>query len=148
MLNRALTFSLIGGTLLTSAALAQTTPPSSTGSTASPAGPTQFLTQEKAGEWRAAKLKGVKVYNNDHQRVGEIRDVLVDPAGKIDAVVIGVGGFLGIHEHDVAVPFDQLSWVQPKTPAGASMPRPYPDRVVINMSKDRLKAAPEFHYAS
>lgn len=147
MAKRAFVFALIGATLLTTAALAQTTnPPSSGGTMSASAGAAGFLTQEKAGEWRASKLRGVKVYNNDHQSVGKIREVLVDRDGKIDAVVIGVGGVLGIDEHDVALPFDQLSWVNPQSRNGRTLPRAYPDHAVLNLNTDQLKAAPEFHY--
>ena len=105
------------------------------------------MTQEKAGEWRASKLKGVEVYNNNHERIGEIRDVLVDGDGKVDSVVIGIGGFLGLDEHDVALRFDQISWVDSTSRNGAEMPRAYPDHAVVKMTKDQLKAFPQFHYA-
>ena len=143
MLTRALAFPLVGAMLLTSAAFAQTTGPFSNQKVSAPTGPTEFLTQEKAGQWRASKLKGVEVYNDHHQRVGEIRDVLVDRDGKIDAVVIGVGGFLGLDEHDVALRFDQITWEQ----RNGDMPRAYPDHAVVKMTKDQLLAFTEFHYA-
>jgi len=104
--------------------------------------------QEKAGQWRASKLDGLKVYSNNDQRVGEIRELLVGKDGHVDGVVIGTGGFLGLHEHDVAVPFDQVTWIgQPQSRAGEEMPRPYPDHAAVNMTKDQLLAAPEFKYA-
>ncbi|MGT2478784.1 PRC-barrel domain-containing protein (plasmid) [Methylobacterium oryzae CBMB20] len=46
----------------------------------------------------------------DHVGVGKIEDVLVDGGGQVRAVVIGVGGFLGIGEKSVALPFDQIAW--------------------------------------
>jgi len=60
--------------------------------------------------WRASKLVGVNVYNEKNDKIGDISEVLVDQDGKVDAVVIGVGGFLGIGQHDVAVPFSALQW--------------------------------------
>ena len=120
-------------TLLSSTAWAQTNPPapsSSPPNTAAPAQSGQFLTQEKPGQWRASKLKGLDVYNNSNEKIGDIREVLLDQSGKAEAVVIGVGGFLGIGERDVALPFSEIKFVdQPRTasatdtrPAGANAP--------------------------
>jgi PRC-barrel domain len=77
----------------------------------------------------------------------------VDKSGKVEAVVIGVGGFLGVGEHDVAVPSNQLRWMDERpgsTGAGSrtdSTARSYPDHAVLNMTKEQLKAAPQFKYA-
>jgi sporulation protein YlmC with PRC-barrel domain len=110
--------------------LAQTSPsttaPAPAGSTTAPAtttqgsqmsqgssmqsGSIQYITQSKADMWRASKLEGVNVYNQNNERIGEVDDVLVDKQGKVEAVVIGVGGFLGIGERRVAVPFNALQW--------------------------------------
>ena len=57
---------------------------------------TNFMTQEGSGMWRASKLSGVAIYGPDNRKVGNISDVLMDHSGKATAVVIGVGGFLGI----------------------------------------------------
>src|SRR6476620_6621932 len=56
----------------------------------------KFITQEKPDQWRASKLVGVNVYNQNNDKIGDISEVIVDKSGKADAVVIGVGGFLGI----------------------------------------------------
>src|SRR3954463_3849458 len=118
-------------TILSSTVWAQTNPPapsSTPPTTAAPAQSGQFLTQEKPGQWRASKLKGLDVYNNSNEKIGDIREVLLNRDGKVEAVVIGVGGFLGLGEHDVAVPFSEVKFVdQPRTsntsenrPAGAN----------------------------
>jgi sporulation protein YlmC with PRC-barrel domain len=65
----------------------------------------------KQGEWRGSKLTGLTVYNNNDERVGDINELIVGRDGKIDSIVLGVGGFLGIGEHDVAVPFGQVKFV-------------------------------------
>src|SRR3954451_12095461 len=121
-------------TLLSATAWAQTNPPAPSSppanTAAAPAQSGQFLTQEKPGQWRASKLKGLDVYNNSNEKIGDIREVLLDQSGKAEAVVIGVGGFLGIGERDVAVPFSEIKFVdQPRTasatdtrPAGANAP--------------------------
>jgi sporulation protein YlmC with PRC-barrel domain len=70
-----------------------------------------WMTQEQPGQWRASKLEGLDVYNNNNEKVGDISEVLVDQSGKIQAVVIGVGGFLGIGEKNVAIPYDQVQWM-------------------------------------
>src|SRR5947209_19201525 len=70
----------------------------------------KFVTQEKSDQWRASKLVGVNVYNQNNDKIGDIREVIVDKSGKADAVVIGVGGFLGIGEKDIAVSFAVLNW--------------------------------------
>ena len=73
-------------------------------------GQIRYLTQNRRDLWRASKLEGVDVYNDRNEKIGDISEVLVDRQGKVEAVVIGVGGFLGLGQRDVAVPFDQLRW--------------------------------------
>lgn len=63
------------------------------------------------GDWRTSKLVGLNVYNNENESIGSINDLLTDKSGNIKAVVIGVGGFLGVGEHLVAVAFDQIKFV-------------------------------------
>ena len=75
---------------------------------APPAG--QFIDRQSVDEWRAPKLVGVDVYGPDNKAIGKIKDILMSHDGKAQAVVIGVGGFLGIGEKDVAVPFESVHW--------------------------------------
>jgi sporulation protein YlmC with PRC-barrel domain len=115
MLKQHLAACLVGTALATSSAFAQTssTPPS----------PGQFITQQSPGQWRASKLVGVDVYGTDNAKVGDVREVLLNRDGAAEAVVIGVGGFLGIGEKDVAVPFKALEWVtEPRTTATSTLP--------------------------
>jgi putative membrane protein len=65
------------------------------------------LTQESPNQWRTSKLAGVAVCGPEKEEVGKITDVLLSKDGKAEFIVIGVGGFLGIGEKDVVVPFDQ-----------------------------------------
>ena len=82
---------------------------------------TNFMTQEGSDMWRASKLSGVAIYGPDNRKVGNISDVLMDHSGRATAVVIGVGGFLGIGQKDVAVPYDQVHFTdQPMAPASGS----------------------------
>lgn len=66
--------------------------------------------KHREGEWRASKLVGINVYNEANEKIGDINDVILDKAGKVENVVLGVGGFLGMSEHYVAVAYDKLKW--------------------------------------
>src|SRR6201990_2529106 len=73
------------------------------------------------GNWRASKLVGLNVYNDKNESVGSINDLLTDKNGKVVAVVIGVGGFLGVGEHLVAIPFEKVKFsTEPVVYTGAS----------------------------
>jgi hypothetical protein len=70
----------------------------------------QFIAKQTVDEWRAPKLIGVDVYGAGNEKVGPIKDILMNHDGSAQAVVIGVGGFLGIGEKQVAVPFQSVQW--------------------------------------
>ena len=74
------------------------------------------------------------IYNRAGERIGAIKDLLVGPDGRIAAAVIGIGGFLGIGEKDIAVP---LSTVQLERRDNAR-------RLLIDAAKEALQAAPAF----
>jgi len=85
--------------------------------------------------WRASKLLGASVYNDQNQRIGKIEDMIVSPDGKVSAAVIEVGGFLGIGSHRVAIPVEKFADITAK-------------RLVLpGATKEALKALPEFQYA-
>jgi len=69
------------------------------------------VSAHKEGEWRASKLVGVDVYNEANEKIGDINEVILDKSGKAANVILGVGGFLGMGEHYVAVAYDKLKWV-------------------------------------
>ncbi|HEY7661681.1 MAG TPA: PRC-barrel domain-containing protein [Xanthobacteraceae bacterium] len=77
------------------------------------------------------------VYDPSDNKIGEIMDVLIDREGKATALIVGVGGFLGMGEKDVAVPFDAVR----ATTKGNN--KYY---LVMNASKDGLKSAKGFKY--
>lgn len=77
-----------------------------------------FLTEPPPGGLRASKLIGVAVSGLDHEKVGRTEEILIDASGRAQAVVIGVGGFLGIGEKRIAVPFDQIVWNMGEAGAG------------------------------
>jgi sporulation protein YlmC with PRC-barrel domain len=128
------------------------------------------------GDWRTSKVVGLNVYNDNNESIGSINDLLTDRNGNIKAVVLGVGGFLGVGGHLVAVPFDKIKFVnepiaytgvagspngpgsRPASPVttGAATGSPpaskanpwYPDHAVFNATKDQLEAMPEFKYST
>jgi len=67
-----------------------------------------FVTVPETGAWRVSDLQGKAVYGSDGASIGDIKDVLVSQDGSVNAVIIGVGGFLGIGEKDVAVNISAL----------------------------------------
>jgi sporulation protein YlmC with PRC-barrel domain len=76
------------------------------------------------------------VYDPSDSKIGEIMDVLVAPDGHISTLIVGVGGFLGAGEKDVAVPFGAVQGTQKN------------DKwyLVMNATKDALKTAPGYKY--
>jgi len=82
----------------------------STDNMAAPASNGPFVTHQETGIVRAPKLVGVSVYDRDNKNVGKVADILLDKSGKVQAVVIGVGGFLGIGAKDIALPYEAVKW--------------------------------------
>src|SRR3954468_6275172 len=76
-----------------------------------PAATTAADSSSYQGNWRTSKVVGLSVYNDKNESLGSINDMLMDKSGNIKAVVLGVGGFLGVGEHLVAVPFDKIKFV-------------------------------------
>lgn len=119
MIAKSMMTVLVGSTMLATAALAQspstttTTPPPAAKSAPAPAADTM----SHQGQWRASKVIGLKIYNDSNENLGSVNELLFDKDGKIAAAVIGVGGFLGMGQHDVAVPFDKIKWVNTPVPS-------------------------------
>ena len=72
------------------------------------------LTEMPVGEIRGDELKGTTVYGANDAKVGEIGDVVLAPDSKTDAVIVDVGGFLGIGEKEVAIGMDNLKFMTDK----------------------------------
>src|SRR6185503_21012833 len=108
MLAKYLTAGVAGSLLLASAAFAAedtaTKPPPSPAAAASTSS-TSFQ-----GDWRASKVVGLNVYNEQNENVGSINDLLMDKSGSVKAAVISVGGFLGMGARLVAVPYDKIKF--------------------------------------
>jgi sporulation protein YlmC with PRC-barrel domain len=119
--------------LLASAATAQAQAPQRQG-----AGPAaRISTSIPASSMTVTHWYKQNVYDPGDNKIGEIMDVLVDREGKVTALIVGVGGFLGMGEKDVAVPFNA---VQVTTKDNNKW------YLVMNSTKDALKAAKGFKY--
>ncbi|WP_027547935.1 PRC-barrel domain-containing protein [Bradyrhizobium sp. WSM2254] len=174
MLMKSIAAGLAGTALLATVAFAQN--PTATTDKAPAAATTTTTTTTASGEWRASKMAGLKIYNDANESIGSINDLLMDKSGAIKIAVIGVGGFLGMGEHLVAVPYDKLKFVNeaiaytgaatnPSAKPGAATTtgaatgtdktattatassKWYPDHAVFNATKDELKNMPEFKYS-
>jgi sporulation protein YlmC with PRC-barrel domain len=161
---------LLAATTLTGSALAQSTAPSSTQT--APAA-TDVTPKSQSGQWRSSKLIGLNVYNDQNEKLGDINEIILDRSGKVTGYVVGVGGFLGVGEHDVLVEPTKLKFVDEPAraatnttgnpPAGAPSntrnvsntsntgtsatgKRWYPDHAMLSANKDQLKSMPQFKY--
>jgi sporulation protein YlmC with PRC-barrel domain len=135
MVSKFIATALLSTALVTGVALAQT-------NTANKDTASTSATMHKEGEWRASKLAGVDVYNEANEKIGDINDVILDKSGKADKVILGVGGFLGMGEHYVAVPFDKLKWVnEPVRSTTASNSPTTADRPATNVDTSARTAA-------
>ena len=176
MLTKYAVVGLAASAMLTSVAFAQS--PSATTDRATTAAPAAASdTSSFKGNWRSSKMVGLNVYNDSNESLGSINDLLTDKSGDIKAVVIGVGGFLGVGEHLVAVAFDKVKFVDEPiaytgaasapatggarpststTTTGAATTAPatvkknpwYPDHAMLSATKDQLKSMPEFKYST
>ena len=91
--------------------------------------------QKLAAGYRSSKIVGSPVVNDANEKIGDVDDLLVEPSDKVLFAVLSVGGFLGMGERLVVVPFRSLQI------AG--------NRVMLpGGTKDALKALPEFEYAT
>ena len=102
---------------------------------ATPGATVRFVTEQPANEWLARIFIGQAVHNTTGEIVGDVNDLVFDRQGRISTVVIGVGGFLGMGEKNVGVPFGALTFN-----AGKSG-----ERIInVGLTKHDLTLAPEF----
>jgi putative membrane protein len=158
------------------------TQPGAAGSARSTAGANQgagmgaltFLTQREPGMYSASDLIGTDVRGGNNEDIGEVGDVLIDRNGQVRAVVIDVGGFLGIGETPVAIPMQQVQFRSAQQNANATgtvagntnvtgatattgqntaaragstqagTNADEPDVIIVMMTKDQLQNAPRF----
>jgi sporulation protein YlmC with PRC-barrel domain len=124
--------------LLTTAASAQQQQRPAQGAQQHQAGPpAQIMTTVPQNAMTVTHWYKQNVYDPSDNKIGEIMDVLVDREGKITALIVGVGGFLGMGEKDVAVPFNAVQVTSKDNNKWY---------LVMNSTKDALKAAKGFKY--
>jgi len=101
-----------------------------------PAAGESYLTAQADDQISANTYIGQTVYNSADENIGKISDLIMEKDGGITAAVIGVGGFLGIGEKWVAVPFDTISITQ--------VPDSDDVKLTTTETAESLQAAPEF----
>jgi sporulation protein YlmC with PRC-barrel domain len=110
--------------------------------TANKSAPDSAAVMHREGDWRASKLVGVNVYNEANEKIGDINDVILGKSGRVENVVLGVGGFLGMGEHYVAVAYDKLKWVnEPARSTAASTTTSTANRPATNVDGTARTAA-------
>jgi sporulation protein YlmC with PRC-barrel domain len=125
---------------LAASAVAQTTtaPPAATPPppATSPSGEALWYSGQP-DQMRASKLIGTKVVNAANETVGDVNEIIIGKDGKVAAVIIGVGGFLGMGERQVAMNYNSLR-----------MNRDSSNHMVltVNATKDALKNAPAWRW--
>ncbi|MBO9193224.1 PRC-barrel domain-containing protein [Rhizobium sp. 16-449-1b] len=114
---------------------AQAPAPAATTDTAQAGGGT-YLTEQSADQVSANTYIGQAVYNGTNESIGNVNDLIMKKDGGLVAAVIGVGGFLGIGEKNVAVPMEKITVAQNTTDGSV--------KLTTSETAETLKAAPEF----
>jgi PRC-barrel domain protein len=150
MLKKLMITTAVSG-LMIGSAMAQGTSPSSPATTPAPpaksdsmnapapsSASAKFINTQKPDQYLASKFKGTDVIGADNQKIGDVSDMLFDKDGKIEAYVVGVGGFLGIGTKDVALAPSAFQVVPGDKSKNES------DKLKLSMTKDQLKQAANF----
>ena len=98
--------------------------------------PVETLASIPDNGWTVTNWYRQTIYDPGDNKIGDIKDVILDHDGKVGAIIVGVGGFLGIGEKDVAVPYAAVQFK-------AKDQKWYP---FLNSNKDSLKSAPGFKF--
>lgn len=98
------------------------------------------ITQQSPNQWLASKFMGTDVIGADDAKIGDVSDVLFDKSGKVDALIVGVGGFLGIGQKDIALPVSSFQVI----PANSGKNNTSSDQLRLSMTKDQLQQQAEF----
>lgn len=120
-------------TLVATGAYAQTTTPTPVAPMEQPAAPNVI----HADGHLASRIIGQTVYNSaadDAENIGSINDIVISNDGDVEAVVIGVGGFLGIGRKDVAIEYNLVEWTERDGDRWA----------IVNTTREALEAQQEF----
>jgi sporulation protein YlmC with PRC-barrel domain len=96
----------------------------------------QFQTSVPSDALTISNYYEQDVYDNQNNKIGDVKDVLLDKEGRVSAVIVGVGGVLGLGAKDIAVPFNALKLAEKDG-----------DRyLVMNTTKEALEKAPGYTY--
>ncbi len=124
--------------------------------------PRHFLAGQAPDQVLASAILGIDVAGPEGELIGNVDDLLVDREGRLLAVLVGIGGFLGIGAKDVAIPIDALTFDLETDPAVVEPPAgaadPHEDRsavwswganenlrrVVVDFTRAELDHAPDF----
>jgi len=98
----------------------------------------KFINSQRQDQFLASKFKGTDVIGSDDKKIGDVSDILFDKGGKIEAYVVGVGGFLGIGAKDVALAPNAFQIVPGDKSKNES------DKLRLSMTQDELKQAANF----
>jgi hypothetical protein len=91
--------------------------------------------REVATGWSVKRqVLGQPVFNDKRERIGTVDDIIVSPSKAVSYAIVGVGGFLGVAKHDVAIPVNQFSQTEGKL-------------VLAGGSREAIGAMPPFDYA-
>ncbi|MFC3162357.1 PRC-barrel domain-containing protein [Ciceribacter thiooxidans] len=115
---------------------ATTTTPAPNTSAANTGATGEYLTKQTETQVSANEFIGQPIYNGENESIGDINDLIIEEKGGIVAAVVGVGGFLGIGEKDVAVPMDKITITHEADSNDL--------KLTTMETADALKAAPEF----
>ncbi|MFO1125156.1 MAG: PRC-barrel domain-containing protein [Methylocystis sp.] len=99
-------------------------------------GRSAFLTTLPQNALLVSNIHEQNVYDPQENKIGEVKDLMLDRSGKVTAAIISVGGFLGIGEKDVAVAFDEIKATE----------RDNKTWLTMNATKDELKNAAGFRF--
>jgi len=88
----------------------------------------------------ASNVIGKAIYNGQDETIGDVNDLIIGQSGRVEAVIVGVGGFLGLGEKDVKLAFDDLSMERRGQENNL--------RIISNMTKEQLEQAPRFERQS
>jgi len=112
----------------------------------------KFIASQSMDQWVFSKFKGTDVLGPDNAHIGNVNDMLFDKQGKILGLIVGVGGFLGIGEKNVAIDMSAFQPVPASTGSNSSSGMatrsddPTMVKLKVSWTKDQLKNAPDFQY--
>ena|SRR5215471_19119118 len=96
----------------------------------------EMINAQSKDQWLASKLKGTTVLGSDDQKIGSVADILLDKSGQAKAIVVGVGGVLGLGAKEVAIDWAQFHEM-PAANGGQ-------EQLKLGMTKDQVAKAEEF----